>query len=37
MDFEGKNKNPGMDQINVELIKYSPEIIHKKSQMYTVL
>lgn len=37
MDFEGKTKNPGTDQINVELIKSSAEIIYKKSQMYTIL
>ena len=24
------NKSPGMDQINVELIKYSPEVVHEK-------
>ena len=24
------NKSPGMDQINVELIKYSPEVVYEK-------
>ena len=24
------NKIPGMDQINVELIKYSPEVVYSK-------
>ena len=24
-----KNKSPRMDQINVELIKYSPEVVYK--------
>ena len=37
MNFEGKNKDPGTDQINVELIKLLPEIIHKKSQISTIL
>ena len=25
-----KYKNPGIDQINVELIKYSPEVAYEK-------
>ena len=37
MNFEGKNKDPGTDQINVELIKSLPEIIHKESQISTIL
>ena len=24
------NKSPGVDQINVELIKYSPEVVYEK-------
>ena len=24
------NKSPGMDQINVDLIKYSPEVVYEK-------
>ena len=29
------NKSPGMDQVNVELIKYSPEVVYEKiADMY---
>ena len=31
------NKSPGMDQINVEVIKYSPEVVYEKSQIYTTI
>ena len=33
MNFEGKNKDPGTDQINVELIKLLPEL-YIKSHKY---
>ena len=31
------NKSTGMDQINVEIIKYSPEVVHKKLQIYATI
>ena len=31
------NKSTAMDQINVELIKYSPKVVYKKLQIYTTI
>ena len=31
------NKSPGVDQINVEIIKYSPEVMYEKPQIYTII